>query len=185
MPDERYWESLFNIPAIVHWLDVPLVAGPIVEIGSGYGTFTIPIARATDHVVYGFDIEPTMVETVRRRAAEEDLGNVVPDMRDVLACGTGLPSGCAGLVLLFNILHFDDRRILLEEASRILKNPGRVSIIHWRKDIPTPRGPDVDLRPDPDIILKTVRGLGLGPYGSPAILEPYHWGMHLQKKGDE
>jgi len=83
------------------------------------------------------------------------------------------------LVLLFNILHSDQRKLFLMEASRILIPSGRVAIIHWRKDIDTPRGPEMALRPDREMILASAEGLDLLPFGADRILEPFHWGMQL------
>ena len=41
MPEEAYWNSLFDIEAIVDWLDLPKInIATIAEIGCGYGTFT-------------------------------------------------------------------------------------------------------------------------------------------------
>lgn len=44
MPEESDWNGLFNIGRIVDWLAIPK-GSMIVEIGCGYGTFTVPIAR--------------------------------------------------------------------------------------------------------------------------------------------
>ncbi len=181
MPDETYWSSLFNVPLIVDWLDLKSVSGPVVEIGCGYGTFTIPVAERTSTGVYAFDIEQSMIEAARRNTEQEGIHNVQFLLRDVLEDGTGLESGSAGMVLLFNILHFAERRILLEEACRILKPNGVAAIIHWRKDIPTPRGPSVQTRPDQQMILESMKGLDLIFDGNSKILEPYHWGMQLIK----
>jgi hypothetical protein len=81
--------------------------------------------------------------------------------QDIIEHGTGLESNSVGLVLLSNILHFAERRIMLEEASRILKPSGKVAIIHWRRDIETPRGPALHLRPDKQTILDSINGLEL------------------------
>ena len=67
------------------------------------------------------------------------------------------------------------------EASRILKHSGIAAIIHWRKDIETPRGPIVQDRPDQNIILESIVGLDLHFNGNSRILEPYHWGIQLSK----
>ena len=182
MPDETYWNSLFDIPCIVDWLNLETVTAPIVEIGCGYGTFTVPIAGATNTEIHAFDIEPSMIETAQKNTRQAGIRNVRFHIRDILEEGTGLESGSAGLVLLFNILHFDGRRVLLEEASRILKPGGIVAIVHWRKDIETPRGPSLHLRPDQHMILDSIRGLDLYFNGNSAILEPYHWGIQLIKR---
>lgn len=181
MPEEAYWNSLFDIPIILEWLDLQSISDPIVEIGCGYGTFTIPIAREVSGEVYAFDIEPAMVDRARGSAEKAGLRNMRVFVRDVIEQGTGLESGTAGLVLLFNILHFKGRRVLLREAYRILRPEGIIAIIHWRKDIDTPRGPIVKSRPDKKMILDSVRGLDLRFEGDERILDPYHWGIQLVK----
>jgi SAM-dependent methyltransferase len=181
MPSESYWNSLFDIPAMVDWLDLQSVTDAIVEIGCGYGTFTVPIARQTTQTVHAFDMEPVMIQTASENARKNGSQNVLFYCRDVLDAGTGLPSGSMGLVLLFNILHSPERVQMLTEASRILKESGRIAIIHWRKDILTPRGPSVDSRPDLHVIVESIAGLDLRLYGDSRILKPYHWGVQLQE----
>jgi len=181
MPDEIYWDSLFDHEGIVNWLELTGVAGPIAEVGCGYGSFTVPVAKKTNGKIYTFDVEPTMLEAARVKVQKEHLSNVYFYLRDVLEQGTGLESNSIGMVLLFNILHFDEKRVMLKEASRILKHGGIVAIIHWRKDIETPRGPVVHTRPDKKEILEAVSGLDLYFNGNSKILEPYHWGIQLTK----
>jgi ubiquinone/menaquinone biosynthesis C-methylase UbiE len=181
MPEESYWNSLFDIEAIVEWLAISKKNTTIVEIGSGYGTFTVPAAKKSTGKIFAFDIEPSMIEVARENARKAGLSNVTFSLRDVLEQGTGLEAGSVDMALLFNILHFSEKRALLEEAARILKEGGIVAIIHWRKDIATPRGPALNVRPDQDEILSAVAGLNFNFHGNGKILEPYHWGMQLVK----
>jgi hypothetical protein len=44
MPDEAWWESLFDVPLILDRLGIHPQIGDAVEPGCGYGTFTIPVA---------------------------------------------------------------------------------------------------------------------------------------------
>jgi SAM-dependent methyltransferase len=181
MPSESYWNSLFDIPVIIDWLDLKSVADPIAEIGCGYGTFTVAVARQTTQMVHAFDIEPAMIQRASENTRKNGSQNVAFYCRDVIVEGTGLPSGSMGLVLLFNILHSPEKAQILRESSRILKESGRIAILHWRKDIPTPRGPRVHSRPDLDAIVDSITDLALRLYGDSRILEPYHWGVQLQK----
>jgi ubiquinone/menaquinone biosynthesis C-methylase UbiE len=181
MPEEDYWNSLFNIPLIINWLDLKSISNPIVEVGCGYGTFTLPMAKEAKNQIYAFDIEPVMIQRTQTQVQEAGIHNVEFFQRDIIDLGTGLEANSVGLVLLFNILHFAERRIMLEEAARILKPSGTIAIIHWRKDIATPRGPDLHLRPDTQIILDSIVGLDLLFDGTNKILEPFHWGMQLVK----
>lgn len=182
MPDETYWNSLFDIEGIVDWLAISERTSKIVEVGCGYGTFTIPVARKTMGVIYTFNIEQSMIDIAQENARKAGVTNITFNLRDVLEQGTGLESNSINMVLLFNILHFTERRELLAEAARILDVGGVVAIIHWRKDIPTPRGPALSLRPDLSDILSASVGLNLQLSGSSRILEPYHWGVKLVKE---
>ena len=110
--------------------------------------------------------------------------NVTFHLRDILVQGTGLAAHSIGMVLLFNILHSIDKHMILREASRVLKKSGIAAIIHWRKDIETPRGPSLESRPDQAMILDSVDDLDLQFKGNSRILEPYHWGIQLIK-GDK
>ncbi|HEX6960223.1 MAG TPA: class I SAM-dependent methyltransferase, partial [Lacipirellula sp.] len=133
MPEEAYWETLFDVPRIVQWMDL---AGcrDVAELGCGYGTFTIPIARTIGGTIYTFDVEPAMLARTRQRAAGLP---VVCEERDVIARGFGLQ---ADRVLLFNILHCEQPIELLRHAAGALLTGGEVQVIHWRYG-PTPRGP--------------------------------------------
>ena len=185
MPEEVYWNGLFDIPRIIKWLDIKNIVDPIAEIGCGYGTFTVPLAKKTNNQVLAFDIDPSMIEITRNNVQQSGLSNVQFFLRDILETGTGLESHSIGMILLFNILHFDERRAMLEEASRILKHSGVVAIIHWRKDMETPRGPIVHMRPDQETILSSISDLDFRFTGNSKILEPYHWGMQLIKGGNK
>jgi ubiquinone/menaquinone biosynthesis C-methylase UbiE len=180
MPEEAYWNSLFDVEGIVEWLAIAKNA-VIAEIGCGYGTFTIPVAKKTAGKVYAFDIEASMLAAAQENIRAAGLSNVIFNRRDVLEEGSGLAADSVDLVLLFNILHFSERRIFLAEAARILKQGGVVAILHWRKDMPTPRGPAVASRPDQALILAAAEGLPLRFAGNSQILAPYHWGMQLIK----
>ena len=181
MPEEEYWNSLFGIPLIIEWLNVKSLSGTIVEVGCGYGTFTLPIAKEIKNQVYAVDIEPAMIQRTQTHVQEAGISNVQFIQRDFIDRGAGFESDSTGLVLLFNILHFAERKIMLEESFRILKPSGIIAIIHWRKDVSTPRGPDLHLRPDRNIILDAIADLDLSIYGNDTILEPFHWGIQLIK----
>jgi ubiquinone/menaquinone biosynthesis C-methylase UbiE len=125
------------------------VAGDLVELGCGYGTFTVPAALRTQGIVTALDIEPRMVERVRRRAMRQGVRNVVATVRDFVASGTGLDDGTQAHAMIFNLLHLEQPVKLLRETHRVLHDGGKISVIHWRSDIATPRGPTLAIRPTP------------------------------------
>ena len=147
MPDESYWDSFFNPTCMVTKLNCTGPCGDVVEFGCGYGTFTIPTARQISGRVIALDIEPDMVAETVRKAEAEGLSNVVGVVRDFVADGCGVSARQAGRVMLFNILHVENPVGLMQEAHRVLTPGGEVAIIHWRSDVPTPRGPSLSIRP--------------------------------------
>lgn len=148
MPDAAYWASFFNPEAALKCL-IPAgsVDGNIVEFGCGYGTFTIPAARHTGGVVTALDIEPEMAAYVRKMAGAAGLANINVEVRDFVAHGAGLADCSQSHAMIFNLLHLEDPPALLREARRVLQTGGTVSVMHWRSDIPTPRGPPAAIRP--------------------------------------
>jgi SAM-dependent methyltransferase len=181
MPEERYWESLFDVPLILkRLLPAGRVDGQVAELGCGYGTFTIPVARGTGGLLHAYDVDPAMIERTNARVAEAGLSNVRTVLRDVVAHGFGLPSDSCALCLLFNILHCENPEALLREAARVVGPGGRALVIHWRSDVPTPRGPPLAIRPRLDDVNKWAHGSGLG-MGSSVDLPPWHYGTVLAK----
>jgi SAM-dependent methyltransferase len=151
MPDESYWASFYDADCIVEKLECAQNGTAIiVEFGSGYGTFTVPAARRTRGIVHALDIEPELVASLTRKAAVLGLANIRAAVRDVVRKGTGLPDAHADHAMVFNLLHIEQPIALLAEALRILKPGGTISIIHWKHDPATPRGPSMDIRPRPE-----------------------------------
>jgi ubiquinone/menaquinone biosynthesis C-methylase UbiE len=182
MPDESWWNSFFEVETILDKLQLGKRSKDVVEIGCGYGTFTIPVAKRISGTLYGFDIEQEMLDTVSAKIKQEGLENIRLECRDILTKTTGLAEHSIDYFLLFNILHHETPQEFLNEAIRVLKPGGKVGIIHWRSDIPTPRGPDLSIRPKPEQVRDwmdpKVFALEIGPL----ILEPFHYGMVFTKK---
>lgn len=84
-------------------------------------------------------------------------------MRDFAADGTDLPDGAAVHAMLFNLLHIENPVGLLREALRVLGPGGSASVIHWRSDIETPRGPSPAIRPSPERCARWAEEAGSRP----------------------
>ncbi len=180
MPEEAYWESLFDIPLILDRLGIDRTVEHVAELGCGYGTFTLPVARRIRGTAFTFDIEPAMIARTEARAAAEGLGNVRAMLRDVLAAGFGLEPRSCDAVLLFNILHFPQAEGLVRKAAEVLRPGGRVLAIHWRSDPATPRGPPLHVRPKPSDAERWAKAAGLTVTAT-VELPPWHFGVALTK----
>jgi SAM-dependent methyltransferase len=182
MPAQAYWETFFNVPLILDafGFDSDLAPGPIAELGCGYGTFTIPLAQRLSVPIHALDVDPAMVATTAARAAAAGLAHVHASVRDVFTAGFGLPPATCSAVLLFNILHAEDPVRLLRAARETVRPGGQIAVIHWRSDLPTPRGPSLAIRPTAAQLLAwadTATGLVLPP--TPLDLPPWHFGLKL------
>jgi ubiquinone/menaquinone biosynthesis C-methylase UbiE len=181
MPEESYWESLFNTQLILSKLQFNKTINNAVEFGSGYGTFTIPAAKIIKGDFYAFDIDPIMIERLNQRIIESKLSNIKVIKHDFVKDGTGLQDNCVDYVMLFNILHAENPHILLNETFRILKPGGKAGIIHWIHSSITPRGPSLDIRPTSLQCVDWLLNANFKIINKEISLPPYHYGIIANK----
>ena len=182
MPEEAYWETLFDVELILDLFGVGCRLRDVVELGCGYGTFTIPVARRISGVLTTFDIDEAMIERTRQRAAAAGTYKVLYVVRDVFADGFGGEGGNKDACLLFNILHCEEPVRLLAEAARVVRPGGAVLVTHWRCDPATPRGPRMEIRPRPEQIAGWANETGLLEAEGPVIdLPPWHYGIRFHR----
>jgi SAM-dependent methyltransferase len=175
MPAREDWEALFDVELILGRFGL---SGDIAELGCGHGTFTLPLARRTQGTLHAIDIDPAMVDTVRRQAEMSGLTNIDARVRDVTVGGFGLEDSSCDACLLFNILHGESPVLLIREARRVVRAGGVLAAIHWRSDITTPRGPPLDIRPTAPAILDwAAEASGLELIDGPFLLPPWHYGL--------
>ncbi len=180
MPPQKYWETLFDVPHILDAFGFNAATGDVAELGCGYGTFTVPLAQRIRGTVHALDLDPAMVATTQARATAAGLANVHAATRDVLTGGFGVTPGSCDAALLFNILHGEEPVALLRAAREAIRPGGLVAVIHWRSDVPTPRGPSLEIRPHPAHILAWAAAAGgLDALSAPLDLPPWHYGLAL------
>ena len=184
MPDEELWNQLFDIDLILSELNIDAKINDAAEIGCGYGTFSIPIAKSIKGNLYCFDIEKDMVFSVQEKIKQNKIDNIITEQKDVLLQTTGLENNSLDYVFLFNILHNEYPFEFLNECHRILKPNGKIGIIHWRSDIKTHRGPSKNIRPKPEDIISWINREKFFIENGPFILKPYHYGVIVSKLPD-
>jgi SAM-dependent methyltransferase len=103
--------------------------GSILEIGAAAGAYTIPLAKK-GYKVTAVDLSPNLIETCKKRVAEERLGKkvtcFVADAREL----TGVPGKNYDAVLLmgplYHLIDKADREKVVREAYLRLKRDGVV-----------------------------------------------------------
>src|SRR3990172_1885434 len=118
MPDRQMWENFFDPQSILTKLGLDAQVVDAVEVGCGYGTFTIRAARVISGQIYAYDVDEEMIRITKSEAENAGLKNVNTILRDIVADGTGLADDSVDYVMLFNILHLENPVALLSEAER-------------------------------------------------------------------
>lgn len=181
MPEESVWSDFFNPEQILKQMKVSPDLKLVVDFGCGFGTFSIPAAQMINGRIQAFDIDPKMIERLQSKIDELDISNIDLHLNDFIAEGSCIPDNSTDYVMLFNILHHDNPNQILKEVHRILKPSAKAGIIHWRSDISTPRGPQLDIRPTPEQCKNWVIESSGFIICNELILEPYHFGIVITK----
>jgi ubiquinone/menaquinone biosynthesis C-methylase UbiE len=137
---KRFAYEGFGRAAWQHPEDVVRVLGikpgeVVADLGAGGGYFTFRLADAVgpSGAVYAVDVDPTMVDYLRRRVTEQGYHNV----HVVLATEDDprLPAGGVDLVFSCNTYHhLSQRPTYFARAKQYLRPEGRIAIIdHARR----------------------------------------------------
>lgn len=161
---ERYAKS-FDDPARDSWqmpdrvIDVLQLApdASVADIGAGTGYFSVRLAKAAPRgTVYAVDIEPTMLEHIRKRAAGAGLANLRTVQAD--AARPNLPGPVDLAILVDTYHHIPNRPAYFRNIGKSLTPRGRVAIIDFRKD--SPEGPPPEFRFEADQIVEEMKQAG-------------------------
>lgn len=186
MPPKDYWESLVDAEGMLDRLGfTPGAHSRVLELGCGYGTFTVPTASRVKvpGLVRTYDFDEGMVQQTVERAAQAGVSDrVQAERRDVVANGYGVEPGSFDAAILFNILHAEGPVAMLRQAALALEQGGLLYAAHWNHDASTPRGPPLDMRPKPEQIEQWALATGLletvrGPVDCP----PWHYGWVFKR----
>ncbi|MBI4476063.1 MAG: class I SAM-dependent methyltransferase [Acidobacteria bacterium] len=177
-PDRDLWQKPDQIMDALKIADGSTVA----DLGAGGGWFTIRLARRVgpNGLVYSEDIQPQMIEAIKRRVQREGLQNV----RTVLgrADHPGLPAGTLDAALMVSVYgEIDNPKALLPNIARALKPQGLFGIVEFTREGTGP-GPPMEERVDPDVVIRQVSASGLRLLKRERIL-PYQF-LLVFGKGD-
>ena len=127
----------------------------VADIGAGTGYFSMRLATVPVSV-FAVDIEPAMIDYLKKRAANEKLSNVTP----VLASATtpNLPEPVDMVLVVDTYHHLPNRPAYFRELRKSLKPGGRVAIVDFRKS--APEGPPAHFRFTPEQIQDEMKQAG-------------------------
>jgi len=132
----------------------------VAEIGAGGGWFTIRLAHRVNQrgVVYAEDVQPEMIEAIRRRVQRENLTNV----RTVLGTtkDSRLPHDLDAILINWAYNELEYRVAVLKNAAESLKPQGRIGIVDFSPGAGGP-GPEPEQRVDPETVIKDATTAGL------------------------
>ena len=148
--DPAKYAKSFDDPARDQWqmptrvIDVlGLTPGmKVADIGAGTGYFSMRLAKTPGVSVYAVDIEPKMVEYLKKRAGTEHAANVTAVLAS--ASSPNLPEPVDVILVVDTYHHLPNRPAYFRDLRKSLKPGGRIAIVDFRKDAPD--GPPVHFR---------------------------------------
>jgi ubiquinone/menaquinone biosynthesis C-methylase UbiE len=155
-PDRDAWQRPDQI------MDALLIAeGSVVaDLGAGGGWFTIRLANRVgpNGVVYAEDIQPPMIDAIKRRVSRAQLTNV----RAILGTSSDpkIPEPVDAALFVDAFHEVEEPVVLLRNVTARLKPTGRVGIVEFKKDGWGP-GPPMDERVDPERVIRDAEAAGL------------------------
>ena len=154
------------------------------EFGCGTGHWAIELAkRLTDGTVYAIDIQESVLSALRSRAEREYVTNLRTRQGDLSQLrGSSLPDKGMDVVLIPNMLfQVENRKAVIEEAKRVLRQEGIIVVIDWKKEkmltldqgcTPTTEIKKISL----DLGLEIIKEFSAGSH---------HWGLILRQKTNQ
>ena len=155
-PDRDEWQQPDRIMDRLNIADGARVA----DIGAGGGWFTIRLARRVgpNGRVFAEDIQPQMIESIKRRVEREELKNVDPILGS--AADARLPPGLQAVLIVDTYPQFRDPVGLLRNVAASLVTGGRLGIVDFKTDGAGGPGPALEDRLDPDVIRRDAEKAG-------------------------
>jgi len=150
----------------------------------GRAYFTLQSARLVgkEGFVYAIDILKQKLKSTEELAKFYNFKNIKTVWADLEVPGsTKIENDSIDFVLIINLFFQTKKHLeILKEASRILKNKGKVFVADWGK-IASPLGPPVKMRVDPEKIKKIAEEVGFS-LEKEFSAGPYHFGLVFVKK---
>jgi ubiquinone/menaquinone biosynthesis C-methylase UbiE len=143
----------------------------VADLGAGSGWFTVRLADRVKPTgkVYAEDIQPQMIEVIKRRVQRENLQRIV-ETKLGNPVDPQLPTNQLDAVLIVGTYYEMEQPVaLLRNAARALKTDGKIGIIDFTMDGGGP-GPPMEERVDPERVIRDANAAGLQLIARPDLL---------------
>ena len=156
-PDRDTWQRPDRIMDALRIGDGSVVA----DLGAGGGWFTIRLARRVgpNGKVFAEDIQPQMIEAIKRRVEREGLKGRVQTVIGT-ASDPKLPAPVDAALIVDAYHEIEEPVVLLRNLARTLKPNGVVGIVNHTKDGGGP-GPPMTERVDEARVIREAAEAGL------------------------
>ncbi len=156
-PDRDAWQMPDAVMDAMGIADGSAVA----DIGAGGGWFTVRLARRVgpNGIVYAEDVQPQMVEAIRRRVDREGLQNV-RTLKGETANPRLPPDSVDAVLIVESTQEFEDAVELLRRLAAALRPGGRLGIINSRVEGGGP-GPRPEERVGEKRVIREAGSAGL------------------------
>lgn len=175
-PDRAAWQRPDQV------MDALRIAegSTVVDLGAGGGWFTMRLADRVgpNGVVYAEDVQPQMVEAIKRRVARAQLTNVKVILGTSL--NPRLPAPVDAVLIVDAYYEMEEPQVMLRNVAAVLKPEGRIGIIEFKKDGWGP-GPPMEERVDPETVIRDAEAAGLRLISRETFL-PYEYMLVFGRK---
>jgi ubiquinone/menaquinone biosynthesis C-methylase UbiE len=155
----------------------------VADFGCGTGYFSLAVARAvgSEGVVYSLDILPQRLESVESQAKNFGLTNIITQRVNLEKIGgSKLPDKSVDWVVIKDMLFQNqDKKIILDEAKRVLKDDGKVLLIEWSPE-DSGIGPEKRLRLTEEAAVDLAQQEGMWVFKK-IDAGNFHYGLVLMK----
>jgi ubiquinone/menaquinone biosynthesis C-methylase UbiE len=135
----------------------------VADVGAGSGALSFPMAKlvAPSGKVMAEDIQPEMLDIIRKRMKERAVENIVPVLGTIT--DTKLPDSSVDLILLVDVYHeFDHPWEMTRSMVKALKPGGRLVFVEYRAE-------------DPEVPIKPVHKMSVRQVRKEMSVQPLRW----------
>jgi ubiquinone/menaquinone biosynthesis C-methylase UbiE len=117
----------------------------VLDVGSGSGFLTIPVAKMVNETVFALDIDQRMLKVIQAKASDRNIDNIKLLQGNI--DNIPLPEESIDIVLASLILHeVRPLQKVLKQIGGVLKTGGHLLCLEYEKDEKFVEGPPMNIR---------------------------------------